>query len=75
MENYITIQSDSLDLQDKEGMVKIKYRDLSYRAVIKAEIQTTIAIVKKINQYQRRPMESLKKDLEALEQECSTSQA
>ena len=61
MANDITRQSDSLALQDKEGMDKIKYSDISYRPVIKSDIQSTIAIVNKINQYHRRPIESLKK--------------
>ena len=47
-------------------METIKYRALSYRPVIKAELQTTMATVKKINQYQRRPMESLKKQVESV---------
>ena len=42
-------------------MDKIKSRDLSETDVIKAEIQTTMAMVKNIDQDQRRPMESLKK--------------
>ena len=53
MANDITRQSDSLAIQDKEGMDKIMYRALSYRPVIKAELQTTMEIVNKINQYQR----------------------
>ena len=53
-------------LQDKEVMDKINYRALSYKYVIKAEIQTTMSTVKKINQYQRRPMESLKKKVESI---------
>ena len=66
MANDITRQSDSLDLQDKEGMDKIKYRALSYRPVIKAGLQTTMETVKNINQYQRRPMEFLKKQVESI---------
>ena len=61
MANDITRQSDSLALQDREVMDKIKYRDISYRNFIKAELQSTIAIVNKINQYHRRPIEFLKK--------------
>ena len=61
MANDITRQSDSLALQDKEGMDKIKCRDISYRTVIKAELQTTMSTLNKINHYHRRPMESLKK--------------
>ena len=49
-------------------MDKIKYRAISYRPVIKAELQTIMEISKKINQYQRRPMESLKNKLKALGQ-------
>ena len=37
MANGITRQSDSLDLQDKEGIDKINHRALSYRPLIKAE--------------------------------------
>ena len=66
MANGITRQSGSLALQDKEGMDKIKYRALSYRHFIKDDLQTTMAIVKNINQYQTRPMESLKKQLEGI---------
>ena len=61
MANEITRQSDSLVLQDKEVMENIKYRAISYRTFIKAEFQTTTSIVKKINQYQIRPMDSIKK--------------
>ena len=61
MAKHIARQSDALDIQAKEGMDKIKYRSLSYRPVIKAELKTTMKIVKKINQYNRKPMESLKK--------------
>ena len=66
MANDITRQSDLLALQDKEGMDNIKYRALSYRPVIKDDLQTTMAIVKNINQYQTRPMESHKKQLESI---------
>ena len=66
MENGITRQSDSLDLQDKEGIDKMNYRALSYIPSIKAELQRTMATVKKINQYQRRPMEFLKKQVESI---------
>ena len=39
MANDITRQSDSLDLQDKEGMDKIKYRALSYKPFNNTDIQ------------------------------------
>ena len=42
MENDITRQSDSLAIQDKEGMDKIKYRALSYIPVIKANLKNTM---------------------------------
>ena len=61
MEKHITIQNSLLYIQAKEGMYKINYRDLSETAVIKAELQSTMDMVKKIDQYQRRPMQSLKK--------------
>ena len=61
MANDINIHIDSLALQDKEGMDNIKYRAISYRPLIKAEIQTNMSIVKNINHYHIRPMESLKK--------------
>ena len=69
MENVITRHTDSLALQDKEGIDKIKYRALSYRSVIKYEIQTTMSTVKKINHYQRKPMESLQKQVESIRTE------
>ena len=47
-------------------MDKIKYRDISCRPFIMVEIQTTMATVKNINQYHRRPMESLKKQVESI---------
>ena len=56
MGNHIAIQSDLLDIKAKEGMEKIKYRDLSETVVIKAELQTTMDMVNNIDQYQRRPM-------------------
>ena len=56
MEKHISIQSASLNLKTKEGMNRIKYRYLSEKAVIKADLQNTTAMVKKINQDQRRPM-------------------
>ena len=54
--NHIAIQRALLDLQDSEGMDKIKYRHISEFVVIKAELQTTIDMVKNINQDQRRLM-------------------
>ena len=75
MENGITRQSDSLDLQDKEGVDKINYRALSYRPVIKSEFQTTIAIGRRLTSIREGRWNSSKNKLKALEQECSTSQA
>ena len=50
MANHITRQSDSLDLQDKEGMDMIKYRTLSETSVIDSKLQTNMAMVKNIEQ-------------------------
>ena len=61
MAKKVSRQSDSLDLQDKGGMYKINYRAQSKTAFIKTELQTTMAMVKKINQFQRRLMDSLNK--------------
>ena len=61
MENHIARQSASLILQAKEGMEMINYRDIPYRTVINTELQTTIATVNKIKQYQRSSMDSLNK--------------
>ena len=61
MAKHIYRQSASLALQDKEGMDKINYRALSYMPVIKSDLQTTMEMVNKINQYQRSPMDSLNK--------------
>ena len=68
MEKHISRHGNSLALQDREGMDKIKSRALSEIAVIKSEPQTTIAMVKKINQDQRSPMESLNNKWKALEE-------
>ena len=62
-------------LQAKEGMDMINYRDISYRPVIKDELQTTMAIVNKINKYHRDLWSPSKNKFKALEQECSTPQA
>ena len=56
MENHIAIQNILLDLQAKEGMDRINCRSLSETFFIEAELQTTINMVKKINQDQRRRM-------------------
>ena len=56
MVKHITRQSASFYLQAKEGTDKIKYMALPETAVIKSELQTTMAIVKKIDQYQIRTM-------------------
>ena len=53
-ENDISRQGTSLYLQDKEGMGKIKYRDISETSIIKAELKTTISMVNNINQDHRR---------------------
>ena len=61
MENQISRPVSSLVFQSKEGIDNIKSRYLSETAFIKAELQRTMEMVKKIDQDQRRPMESLKK--------------
>ena len=59
-ENNVSRQSDSLYLQAKEVMDKINSGSISETDVIKAEIQTTMAMVEKINQDQRRQISPLK---------------
>ena len=56
MANHISRQIASLDLQAKEGMYDIKYRDISETAFIKSDIQITMDMVKNNDQYQRIPM-------------------
>ena len=69
MEKHISRHGNSLALQDREGMDKIKSRALSEIAVIKSEPQTTIAMVKKINEDHIRPMDSLKKEAKSIRTE------
>ena len=59
--NKIDIQGTSLDIQDKQGTESIKSRAISETVVIKADIQTIIAMVKNIGQDHRKPMDSFKK--------------
>ena len=47
-------------------MDKIKYRALSETAFIKAELQTTMAVMKKIKADHIRPMGHLKKESESI---------
>ena len=61
MAKHICIQGASLYIQSTEGIEKIKYRDLSETSVIKSEIQSTMDMVKKIDQDHKSPTEYLKK--------------
>ena len=47
-------------------MDKVKARALTETAAIKAEVQSTNALVKKIDQRNRRPIESLKIEFKSL---------
>ena len=47
-------------------MNKFKSRALTETDVIKAEVQSTIALVNKIDQCQRRPIKTLKNEVESL---------
>ena len=47
-------------------MDKVKHIDLTETAAIKAEANYTIELVKKIDQGQRRPTETLKNEVENL---------
>ena len=47
-------------------MEKVKSRVLTETSEIKAEIQSTTALVKKIDQGQRQPIETLKNEVEIL---------
>ena len=61
MANKISRQGVSLDPHAKEGMDKINYKALSETPVIKAELQSTMSMVKNINQDKKRPMGYLNK--------------
>ena len=61
MTKHIARQGASLSPQAKDSMDKIKSRDLFETAFIKADLQSTITMMKNIDQDHRRPMESLKK--------------
>ena len=47
-------------------MDKVKGRALTETSAIKAEIQSTFALVNKMDQGQRRPIESLKSEVKIL---------
>ena len=53
-------------LQAKEDTEKVKVIALTETSAIKDEVQSTIALVKNIDQGQRRPIESLKSGVESL---------
>ena len=59
MAKHINKQGAYLALQAKGGMDKIKSRTLSEAAVINDDLQSTIAVVKKINHDKKRRMESI----------------
>ena len=56
LSKHIVKQGLKVALQAKEEMEKFKSRALTEIAVIKAEVQSTIALVKKIDQDQIRPI-------------------
>ena len=56
-----------MDLQAKEGMDKMNSRDLSETSVIKAELQITIEMVKKINQIRKFQWSLSRRKSKALE--------
>ena len=60
LEKHISRQGSMLELQTKEEIDKVKARALKETALIKGELQYTIVLVKKMDQGQRWPIESLK---------------
>ena len=54
-------QGSKISPKAKEDMNKVKAIALTETATIKAELKSTIALLKKIDQGQRRPTESLKR--------------
>ena len=63
---HITKQGSEVTLQAKEEMEKFKSRYLTEISEIKYEVQSTIALVKKIYQSQKRPIENLTSEVEIL---------
>ena len=66
MAKQISRKDNLLALQAKEGIDKINSMALSETVDIKAEFQTTIFMVKNIDQDHRSTMYSLKKELEII---------
>ena len=66
MAKHISRQGDLLNLQSKEGIDKIKYKFLSEKIVIKADLQITMNMVKNIDQDQKLLMEYRKKEVESI---------
>ena len=66
MANHISRQGFSLNLHSKGGIEKINSRDLTETGVIKSEIQITITMMNKIDQDQKGPLESLKKEVKSI---------
>ena len=63
---HITKQGSKVVLQAKEDMDKVKDKALTETSVRNAEFQSTIALVKKIDQGQRRMIKTLKSEVESL---------
>ena len=63
---HITKQGSKVVLQAKEDMDKVKSRPLGKTAEVKAEVQSAIALVKKIDQGQRQSIENLTNEVKIL---------
>ena len=63
---HIDKQRSKVSLQAKEYMDKVKARSLKEISTIKAKIHSTIALVKNLDQGQRRLIESLKSEVKIL---------
>ena len=64
--NHIAKQGSNLSLQAKEDMDKVKARAFTEISAIKAEVQYTISLVKKIDHFQRWLVESLDSEVGTL---------
>ena len=60
LEKHISRQGSALELQTKEEIDKVKSRALKEKALIKGELQSTIAFVKNMDQGQRQNIKSIK---------------
>ena len=63
---HITKKPSKVVLQVNWYMEKVKSRALTETAVIKAEVESTFALVNKIDQGQRRLIETLKNEVDSL---------